>query len=143
SIKTYGSTPDKDKGKTVSVEAGEDTILSEGDQIKLTVSKIWDFLRRFGNIHQWQLLEARLSDVEDTVKDDPRFTDFRDALGDFIHSLLTDPTFFDSIDTATADFRAKLEAIGVKKESLTAMDLCLSQAKDTLQAASNDQASAI
>lgn len=138
-IKNYGSDEEQINGKGgASLNAAAPRQFGN-QELKLTVSKIWDFFRKFGDVHEWERLEDRLCELADKLKPDPHFSDFRESVAVFVHHLLTDPQFVDTIDVSIQDFRAKLESQGAQPEALKSLDALLRQIPVTIQSASEDK----
>ncbi|KAI5306122.1 hypothetical protein KEM56_002154 [Ascosphaera pollenicola] len=139
SIKNYGT----EQGQAIEEGGSSSNAASNrefgNNELKLTVSKIWDFFRKFGDVHEWERLEELLCDLSDKLKPDPHYSDFREVVAEFVHHLLTDPEFVDTIELSIEDFRAKLEAQGAKPDTLKSLDALLHQLSVTMESACEDK----
>ncbi|KAI5290043.1 hypothetical protein KEM54_002589 [Ascosphaera aggregata] len=138
-IKNYGA----EQGQA-SDEGGNSAETAAGwefrnKELRLTVPKLWDFSKKFGDIREWQALEQRLCDTADLLKPEPHLSAFRETAADFVHCLLMDPKFFETSILSIQEFRKKLVAQCAQPEALRSIDALLSQFSVTVESACKDQ----
>ncbi|KAI1323980.1 hypothetical protein F5Y16DRAFT_326966 [Xylariaceae sp. FL0255] len=100
---------------------------------------LWEFVKSFGEREQWERCEQLLQQVMSHKDQDPEFENLMVDVGDSLQKLLTDPEFFNDIDSKFEELRAKGKKVGTESSLRHDVDNLLMQLSITFQSVLRDE----
>ncbi|KAH8695988.1 hypothetical protein BGW36DRAFT_428012 [Talaromyces proteolyticus] len=106
--------------------------------LKNAVDRFWVFVRSFGDVEEWKLLEERFHNVMRHSSKDPEFESLISSLGASLQEMLIDPKFFDSASERLDELTKMTKNVGSETTLRADIDAFLHQTRRALRAIRED-----
>ncbi|AEO55844.1 hypothetical protein MYCTH_2300093 [Thermothelomyces thermophilus ATCC 42464] len=120
------------------VQAAEEDV-DRNPETDRALRNFWAFLRSFGEVKEWEELEARFETVVNHGHDDPDFEDLAAKLASALQEMFTDPSFFDDAEQRFQELRTRYKQISSHSSLRDDMDGLLSQLQATFRSVIRDK----
>ncbi|KAG8532606.1 uncharacterized protein KY384_002483 [Bacidia gigantensis] len=122
--------------KTVSATGESVNVNPELDR---AVKNLWLLIKSFGSPEEWEKLEQALNKVVQHSQSDPEFENLMTDTGNALQKLLSDPSFFDSVEERLRELKDKLRRVDTESSLRNDVGDALSQLQVTTQSVLQDQ----
>ncbi|KAK3309191.1 uncharacterized protein B0T15DRAFT_412218 [Chaetomium strumarium] len=103
------------------------------------LKNFWIFLRSFGKANEWDELENSVKAVMEHGREDPDFENLVGQLGNALHEMFTDPSFFDHAEQRFREFRAKFKQLSSNSSLRNDIDDLLTRLQSTVHSVLRDK----
>lgn len=135
-IKRYARAYSRAADETIST-AQED--VNTNPELDRAVKNAWSLISSFGEQEQWDLLEQKVKKVMEHSQKDPEFENLMMDVGESVQKLLSDPDFFDSLDTKIQELREKSKEVDTESTLRKDVNEALSQLQVTFNSVLADK----
>lgn len=109
------------------------------DELDRAVKNAWLLFRSFGDQKEWDNLEDLLKKVMGHAEKDPDFENLMVEVGNSLSKMLTDPSFFDTMDQKIEELKEKARRGGPESSLRKDVDAALEQSRRTFNSILHDK----
>ncbi|KAH9895464.1 hypothetical protein F4778DRAFT_746976 [Xylariomycetidae sp. FL2044] len=111
----------------------------ENPEMDHALKNLWQFVKSFGDVREWEKCEELLKKVMSHKENDPEFENLLQEIANSVQRLLTDPEFFNNAEQKLQELREKSKKVGTESSLRQDVDQLLQQLSVTIQSVLRDE----